>query len=93
MRSVAFDGVWQDEQITVKLRAGENTLALGPPFKLKVSAAACGTGPHMVKVKNVVLVGAGGELYDAPTRGVRSSVYCSIASGTKQRCPGRLEYG
>jgi hypothetical protein len=74
---------------------GENTVAFGPPFKLGFDAVRSTEYEDLVTVRDVWLIGAAGECYDAYNAGenAENTHTCFVRAGGREQQIGTMRYG
>ena len=79
----------------IKIKDGQNSLDVGPPFRLEFSAARSAAGDGTVNVTDVVLIGAGGERCRASNYGSNGAgtLTCFVRSAGKEEKVADMEYG
>ena len=79
----------------IQIKAGENRLTFGPPFKLDFAGYRSSEDSADVEIQGVTLTGAGGEVYRAYNYGSGgdSKLTCYVRSGGKEKKVASLAFG
>jgi hypothetical protein len=78
----------------LELKEGENALTYGPPFKLEAVVIKSQQKAGEYTVKDVFLVGAGGEKYRADNNGsAKATLAACVRSGGQEKEVFKLSYG
>jgi len=79
----------------IQIKEGQNSLALGPPFRLEFAAAKSTLDAANVIISDVFLVGSGGEQYYAANYGSSrdSTLTCFVRAAGREQSVSTLGYG
>jgi hypothetical protein len=79
----------------IQIKEGQNSLALGPPFRLEFAAARSTLDAANVTISSVFLVGSGGEQYYAANYGANrdSTLTCFVRAAGREQAVSTLSYG